>query len=108
MYPWLVASAPGYGVGWCERVLRADRPAEQVVTLVEEGPPIEGRIVDLEGRPVAGASVQAARIWYDEKGDIAGWIAKARNGAAGNLWQGLGEPALDADHSQAGHAPASD
>ena len=48
--------------------MRADRPAEQVVTLVEEGPPIEGRIVDLEGRPVAGASVQAASIWYDEKG----------------------------------------
>ncbi len=60
MYPWLVASAPGYGVGWCERVLRPDRPAEQVVTLVEEGPPIEGRIVDLEGRPVVGANVQAA------------------------------------------------
>jgi hypothetical protein len=89
-HPWLVASAPGYGVGWCdERGLRADRPAEQVVTLVEEGPPIEGRIVDLEGRPVVGASVRAAWIWYDEKGNIAGWIAKARNGAAGNLWQGL-------------------
>ena len=63
------------------RSCAADRPAEQVVTLVEEGPPIEGRIVDLEGRPVAGASVQADRIWYDEKGNLAGWIAKARNGA---------------------------
>jgi Sigma-70, region 4 len=96
MYPWLVASAPGYGVGWCERALRADRPAEQVVTLVEEGPPIEGKIVDLEGRPVAGASIHAARIWYDEKRDIAGWIAKARNGAAGNLWQGLENLSVDA------------
>ena len=102
MYPWLVASAPGHGVGWCERALRPDRPAEQVVTLVEEGPPIEGRIVDLEGRPVVGASVQAARIWYDEKGNIAGWIAKARNGAAGNLWQGLQSLTLDAILPQLG------
>ena len=75
--------------------LRADRPAEQVVTLVDEGPPIEGQIVDLEGRPVAGATVQAARIWYDEHGNIAAWIAKARNGAAGNLWQGLQNLTLD-------------
>ena len=89
MEPWLVASAPGYGVGWCERGLITNRPAEQVITLVAEGPPIEGRIVDLEGRPVVGASVRAAGIWYDEKGNLAGWIAKARNGAAGNLWQAL-------------------
>jgi hypothetical protein len=102
MYPWLVASAPGYGVGWCERALRADRPAEQVVTLVEEGPPIEGKIVDLEGRPVADASVHAARIWYDEKRDIAGWIAKARIGAAGNLWQGLENLSVDAVPTQLG------
>ena len=60
-----------------------------MIRLVEEGPPIEGRIVDLEGRPVVGASVEATWIWYDEKGNLAGWIAKARNGAAGNLWQGL-------------------
>jgi RNA polymerase sigma factor (sigma-70 family) len=89
MYPWLVASAPGYGVGWSERALRTDRAAELVVTLVEEGPPIEGKIVDLEGRPVQGARIEVAGIWYDEKGDIAGWIKKARNGAEGNLWQGL-------------------
>jgi RNA polymerase sigma factor (sigma-70 family) len=89
LFPWLVASAPGYGVGWCERVLRPDRPAEQVVALVEEGPPIEGRIVDLEGRSIVGASIRADRIWYDERGDFAGWVAKARSGAAGNLWQGL-------------------
>ena len=89
MEPWLVASAPDYGVGWCGRGFGSDRPAEQVLTLVAEGPPIEGRIVDLEGRPVAGASVRAAGIWFDEKGNLAGWIAKARNGAAGNLWQAL-------------------
>ncbi len=105
MEPWLVASAPGYGVGWCGRASNANRPAEQVVTLVEEGPPIEGRIVDLEGRPVVGASVRAAGIWYDEKSNLAGWIAKARNGAAGNLWQALHQLSLDARGREAGRAP---
>jgi RNA polymerase sigma factor (sigma-70 family) len=104
LYPWLVATAPGYGVGWSQRALHPNRPAEQVVTLVEEGPPIEGQIVDLEGRPVAGAGVRADRIWYDENGDLAGWIAKARKGAAGNLWQGLTSLLLDAMPSRSGPA----
>jgi RNA polymerase sigma factor (sigma-70 family) len=104
MSPWLVASAPGYGVGWCNRGLRAGRSAEKVVTLVEEGPPLEGRIVDLEGRPVVGARVRAAGIWYHEKGDIAGWIAKARNGAAGNLWQDLEKMSLDPPRRAPGRA----
>ena len=102
--PWLVASAPGYGVGWCKRGLRADPAAEKVVTLVEQGPPIEGRIIDLEGRPVVGASVHAAGIWYHDKGNLAGWIAKARNGAAGNLWQGLERLSLEPMPSNAGRA----
>jgi hypothetical protein len=103
--PWLIASAPGYGGGWCKRGLSAKQPSEQVVTLVEEGPPIEGRIVDLEGRPVVGAGVRAAGIWYDEKGNLAGWIAKARNGAAGNLWQALQGLTLDTLGRKAGRAP---
>ncbi len=74
------------------------------MTFVEEGPPIEGRIVDLEGRPVAGASVRATGIWYDAKGNIAGWIVKARNGAAGNLWQDLEKLSLDPPRPAPGRA----
>ncbi len=94
-YPWLVASAPGFGVGWSERALRSDRPAEQVVTLVEEGPAIEGRIVDLEGRPVAGARVEVARIWFDAGGNFGGWLAKARDGSVNVVGQDLDALALD-------------
>jgi RNA polymerase sigma factor (sigma-70 family) len=103
--PWLIASAPGYGAGWCERGLSAKQPPEQVVTLVEEGPSIEGRIVDLEGRPVVGAGVKTTWIWYDGKGNLAGWIAKARNGAAGNLWQGLQRLTTEALGHKPGRAP---
>jgi RNA polymerase sigma factor (sigma-70 family) len=95
VYPWLVAVAPGHGVGWTQRALRADRPEVQEVRLVEEGPPIEGRIIDLEGRPIAGARVEAAQIWFDENGDLSAWIARARNGAVGNLWQTLTSLSLD-------------
>ena len=71
---------------------------------MEEGPPIEGRIVDLEGRPVVGASVQVERIWYEEW-QFADWIAKARNGAEGNIWQGLESLTLDAIPSKLTVAP---
>ena len=39
----------------------AGAPGELTIRLVEDGPPIEGRIVDLEGRPVAGARVKVER-----------------------------------------------
>lgn len=94
-YPWIIAAAPGFGIGWAEGVLRADRPAEQVLKLVHEGPPIEGRVIDLEGRPVAKARVKLSRILFDEKNDLTGWIARARNGVEGNLWQGLGNLTLE-------------
>jgi hypothetical protein len=51
---------------------------------------------DLEGRPVAGARVEADAILFDEQGDLPGWIAKARNGAAGKPWQGLARLSLKA------------
>ena len=106
-FPWIVAWAPGYGIGWSPRVLRADRPDEEVVKLVEEGPPIEGLIVDLEGKPVPGATIEAGQIWYEENGNIAGWIAKARNGAVGNLWQGLARLTLDSIVSHTTRMPRS-
>ena len=90
IYPRLLATAPGFGVGWTDRALRADRPDEQVIALVGDGPPIEGRVVDLEGRPVGGANLEVARIYFEAKNDFADWVAKARKGAAGtNLWPGL-------------------
>ncbi len=53
--------APGFGPGWTRSALKAAASGEVTVRLAEDGPPIEGRIVDLEGRPVAGAQVKATR-----------------------------------------------
>src|SRR5262249_43310925 len=53
----LMAVAPGYGPGWVN-LARPDEVAEATVRLVEDNVPIEGRVVDLEGRPIAGVQVR--------------------------------------------------
>jgi RNA polymerase sigma factor (sigma-70 family) len=55
----LVAAAPGHGPGWVE----ADKvlTGEQTLKLVADAP-IRGRIFDLEGRPVSGATVKVVRL----------------------------------------------
>lgn len=97
-FPWIIASASGAGIGWTKGVLRNDPPDETVVKLTPEGPPIKGRILDLEGRPVAGARVRLSRLLFDETGPLDRWIARARNGAEGNLWQHLETLAADDAH----------
>jgi len=49
----LTAAARGFGVGWAAG---GDTRGEPVIRLADEGPPIEERIVDEQGVPVAGAS----------------------------------------------------
>jgi len=88
-FPWLVASAPGFGPGRVLGIFQAKaKGQEQTVRLVEGGPPIEGRIVDLEGRPVAGARVKVERF-NSAEGDLSPWIAKARDGGVDGIWRNL-------------------
>ena len=62
---------------------------ELTIRLVEEGPPIEGRIVDLEGRPVAGAEVKATRLYFAGNGDLTAWLARAKDVGVQGPWDGL-------------------
>ncbi len=84
----VVGSAMGFGVGWAPPVsLKAATSSELTVRLVEDGPPIEGRIVDLEGRPVVGAQVKVEQVWFAgdarppfaETGDLSPWIEKIKD-----------------------------
>jgi hypothetical protein len=96
--PWLIAAAPGFGLGWAHDALRRAAEGEVTIRLVDEGPPIEGRIVDLEGRPVAGARIRLDGFWYarsqrnahTETGDLSAWIAGAKDTNARFLYSGLG------------------
>ena len=96
--PWLAALAPGFGPGWVARVFQPGAPGELTIRLVADGPPIEGRIVDLEGRPVVGARVKVDRLWYaqDERswyvetGDLPAWLERVKDrGIRQGPWDGL-------------------
>ena len=50
-----VAIAPGYGAGWIELDPDADRPAADITLRPEHV--IQGRLFDLQGRPVAGVTI---------------------------------------------------
>ena len=84
--PWhtaqVVATAAGFGPGGltpsttksgCEA-----RPAQPEITLARDDVPIAGRIVDLEGRPVAGVMIRPGRILEPERGDLSAWIAASK------------------------------
>ena len=67
--PWtttqVVARAAGFGLGWADASKDEDPnsdPRKLTIRLVREDTPISGRLVDLEGRPVAGATVRHEEI----------------------------------------------
>jgi RNA polymerase sigma factor (sigma-70 family) len=90
-FPWVVATAPGFGPGWVRGALKAAASGEVTVRLAEDGPPIEGRIVDLEGRPVAEARIQATRLYFAEGGDLTPWLTQAKDRGARGPGDGLNE-----------------
>ena len=74
----VVASAPGFGLGWIKKAFEPGPAGESTIRLVEEGPPIEGKIIDLEGRPVAGARVKVKAAWVADRASFDTWIARVR------------------------------
>jgi RNA polymerase sigma factor (sigma-70 family) len=66
--PWrwakIIAAARGYGCGWADLGLQEKR--ELTLRLVQDDVPIKGRVLDLQGRPIAGAHVWLKNIesWY--------------------------------------------
>jgi hypothetical protein len=89
MTPWIIAYAPGFGPSKTGALREPGEMDELTIRLVEEGPPIEGRIIDLEGRPVAGARVKVARLWFARQGPLSGWLAHAADRSPRNPWLGL-------------------
>jgi beta-lactamase regulating signal transducer with metallopeptidase domain len=78
----LAASADGFGIGWDEVRGRAGEPgadAELTLRLVKDVP-IEGRILNLEGKPVAGARLTVDFIKAFPGDDMTAYIENARNG----------------------------
>jgi RNA polymerase sigma factor (sigma-70 family) len=57
----VLATADGYGPDF-RQIGTADKEGILDLHLIKDDVPIEGRILDLEGRPVAGATVRVARL----------------------------------------------
>jgi beta-lactamase regulating signal transducer with metallopeptidase domain/protocatechuate 3,4-dioxygenase beta subunit len=89
----LVARAPGYGMaGMHFSDLQPGIPAK--IRLVPDQP-IEGRIVDLEGNPVAGAKIDIFSVTTNEQNDLTAWVAALRRGVPFHSSEGNGRPHLE-------------
>ncbi|HUY32355.1 MAG TPA: M56 family metallopeptidase [Pirellulales bacterium] len=75
----IVGTAETFGAGWV--TLRdIPRGQEPTLRLVHDDMPITGRVVDLEGKPLAGVSVRIGSIDTGKDASLDGWLAAVRRG----------------------------
>src|SRR5207248_2600320 len=99
--PWdevmVVAAADGYGLGFpvFERGKRFSQ-TELTVRLAKDDAPITGRILDLQGKPVAGATVRVHEFFWPAKGDdLTAWLADLKEKREG--WTTIREHLMGLD-----------
>ena len=76
--PEVIASAEGYGPDWV--ALDEAREGEVTLRLAPDDVPLRGRVLDLEGRPVAGARVTMNLISTAKGGDLTPYLKAVRDG----------------------------
>ncbi len=69
----------GYGPAWA-RWDRVDERGEMTLRLVRDDVPIEGRVVDLEGRPVPGAKVNVGFLLATAGENLTPWLQALQTG----------------------------
>jgi RNA polymerase sigma factor (sigma-70 family) len=85
----LVAAAEGYGPDWAELPNPVPKSHEVALRLVRDDVPVSGRLVNLEGRGIAGATVRVRRVEKrTDGGDLAQFVATKRQWARGNYING--------------------
>jgi hypothetical protein len=72
----LLAHAPGFGPAYCRQ---ASKTAENKLTLVRDDKAIDGRVVDLEGRPAANVTVRVSEIFADAAENLDAVIEVSRD-----------------------------
>jgi RNA polymerase sigma factor (sigma-70 family) len=68
----IIATAPGHAPGWVS-VHKADMLKNVTVKLVKDVP-ITGRVVDLQGKPIAGVTVRVRSLAANDTEDLKLWV----------------------------------
>jgi RNA polymerase sigma factor (sigma-70 family) len=72
-YTHVVAAADGYGFAVAR--VRPEASRDMTLRLVKDDVPIQGRVLDLQGKPVAGVTVRIDDQFYlPMKGDLTAWL----------------------------------
>jgi protocatechuate 3,4-dioxygenase beta subunit len=90
----ILAVAEGHGCDWTKV-----GAAEELTLRLVKDVPIRGRVLDLEGKPVAGAKVTMIRMWTVPGDDLTGYMEAVRKNEhydAVKSWSGSlpGQPAV--------------
>ena len=75
----IAAFAKGFGPGWTTYE-QIPLGSEATIRLVVDDLPIEGRLIDLEGKPVAGARVNVSTLAMAKDEDLTAWLDAVRAG----------------------------
>lgn len=74
----IAATADGFGPAW---VVYGEIDADQPITLqLVDDLPIRGRVIDLEGRPIAGTVVKVSGPTAAENEDLSAWFSSIKAG----------------------------
>jgi RNA polymerase sigma factor (sigma-70 family) len=80
----VAAAATGCGVGWVN--VPADGKCDDLtIQMVKDDGPINGQIVDLEGKPVAGATLRLMQINSARGDNLGHWLEAAKDKKAQSL-----------------------
>jgi RNA polymerase sigma factor (sigma-70 family) len=87
-YTVVAATAPNYGAGWVQVSPEGQRD-NLTIRLVEDDVPITGQIIDLEGKPIPGATLRLMQINAAPGEDLGPWLeaVKAKKGERYELEQ---------------------
>ena len=87
----VVARAKDHGPDWIE-LTKLNKGGEATLRLAKDDVPINGRVLDLEGQPVAGVTIEVGRL---EQSELKSWIDTAKKGGSGHYDRDLASEALD-------------
>jgi RNA polymerase sigma factor (sigma-70 family) len=73
----IAVAVKGFGPAWVS-LGKDDKGGEYILRLAHDDVPIDGRVLDLQGRPIAGARVKV--LWLDQ-GDLKRWLAEKEHNA---------------------------